>query len=624
MKRSEIPLLYNEYHVSQIGNDAWEGSFEKPFKTISTAAQKAFAGDTITVHEGIYRERVNPPRGGESDTKRIIYQAAQGELVEIKGSEIVDDWEVVNDHSWKKVLSHDFFGDFNPFDDLIYGDWFSPLEQEHHSGMVYLNGEWLIEAANLAEVLENPEKTMIWFAHVDEKHTTIWANFGTANPNESLVELNVRQSVFYPEQTGINYVTVRGFTMSQAATPWAPPTAEQIGLIGTHWSKGWIIEDNIISHSKCTGITLGKYGDEWDNIDPTTFAGRPAGEYKKESTWPSADSYNLAIDRALKKGWNKDTIGHHIVRRNHISHCEMAGIVGSLGACYSIITENVLHDIHVIRTFSGAEMAAIKFHAAIDTLISHNHIYNSDEGIWLDWMTQGTRVTGNLTHHLRADDLFVEVSHGPYVIDNNLFLSPKSNTVVRNLSQGGTYAHNIFMGDPEIFPQLDRSTPYHEEHSTSIAGVIHIEGGDDRIYNNLYISEDRGRLGLHAYDASVFPVVMDGNVYLEGISPSNKETNPVLLENYDSQKAIIVEEDGVYLELNLDVAWKEERTRQLVTSKLLGETSVSKLPFKDTDGKELVLDKDYFGKKRDVTNPYPGPFEINETGKQRFKIWPIN
>lgn len=117
---------------------------------------------------------------------------------------------------------------------------------------------------------------------------------------------------------------------------------------------------------------------------------------------------------------------------------------------------------------------------------------------------------------------------------------------------------------------------------------------------------------------------MDGNVYLEGISPSNKETNPVLLENYDSQKAIIVEEDGVYLELNLDVAWKEERTRQLVTSKLLGETSISKLPFKDTDGKELVLDKDYFGKKRDVTNPYPGPFEINETGKQRFKIWPIN
>jgi alpha-L-arabinofuranosidase len=37
--------------------------------------------------------------------------------------------------------------------------------------------------------------------------------------------------------------------MSQAATPWAPPTAEQVGLIGTNWSKGWIIENNTVSDS---------------------------------------------------------------------------------------------------------------------------------------------------------------------------------------------------------------------------------------------------------------------------------------------------------------------------------------------------------------------------------------
>ena len=35
-------------------------------------------GDIITVHEGIYREQIIPIRGGESDTKRIIYQAATG------------------------------------------------------------------------------------------------------------------------------------------------------------------------------------------------------------------------------------------------------------------------------------------------------------------------------------------------------------------------------------------------------------------------------------------------------------------------------------------------------------------------------------------------------------------
>ena len=28
-------------------------------------------------------------------------------------------------------------------------------------------------------------------------------------------------------------------------------------MIGTHWSKGWIIENNVISHSMNSGITLG-------------------------------------------------------------------------------------------------------------------------------------------------------------------------------------------------------------------------------------------------------------------------------------------------------------------------------------------------------------------------------
>ena len=44
---------------------------DHPFKTISAAAAVALPGDTITVHAGIYREWVNPPRGGTSDENRI-------------------------------------------------------------------------------------------------------------------------------------------------------------------------------------------------------------------------------------------------------------------------------------------------------------------------------------------------------------------------------------------------------------------------------------------------------------------------------------------------------------------------------------------------------------------------
>ena len=76
------------------------------------------------------------------------------------------------------------------------------------------------------------------------------------SPDKELVEINVRRTVFYPDKPGRNFITVRGFVMRHAATPWAPPTAEQIGLIGTHWSKGWVIEGNTISHSVIPRIVV--------------------------------------------------------------------------------------------------------------------------------------------------------------------------------------------------------------------------------------------------------------------------------------------------------------------------------------------------------------------------------
>lgn len=130
-----------EFHVSVNGNDTDKGSASKPFRTISAAAQVAQPGDVITVHQGTYRERINPPRGGESDARRIIYQAAKGERVEIKGSEVITNWVKVQDEVCKVTLPNTFFGGFNPYSDLIRGDWFNPKGREHHTGAVYLNGD---------------------------------------------------------------------------------------------------------------------------------------------------------------------------------------------------------------------------------------------------------------------------------------------------------------------------------------------------------------------------------------------------------------------------------------------------------------------------------------------------
>lgn len=585
-----------EYHISEGGSDRNDGSPSRPLKTISAGATLAVAGDTITVHQGVYRERIDPPRGGTSDTNRIVYRAARGEEVEISGAEVITGWMRDMSNVWKVTLPNSFFGDFNPYNDLIHGDWFDPKGRQHHTGAVYVNGDWLVEAEGLDDLYMSTAAAPLWFGKVDDSHTTIWAQFKDVNPNAGQVEINVRQSVFYPSKTGVNYITVRGFILRQAATPWAPPTAEQIGLIGTHWSKGWVIENNIISHSMCSGISLGKYGDEWDNRSND-----------------SANGYVETIERATKSGWSKDNIGHHLVRGNTISHCEQAGIVGSLGAVFSVVSGNTIHDIHVRRLFTGAEMAGIKLHAAIDTEISHNVIYHSNRALWLDWMAQGTRVCKNLFYDNDEQDIFLEVDHGPFLIDHNIFLSRISQ---RSVSQGGAYAHNLFCGGTELIPFDARRTPYLKPHSTIIAGLHDNPDGDMRFYNNIFAQAG----DLTPFDNTKLPMFLQGNVFLGEARTCAQESSPLILPEFDPKITLRQTADGHQLEITLGENWIINHQRKLVTTARLGKAMIPDLPFEQPDGKPIVLDADYSGNARNPQNPFPGPFECPAGGTKSIRI----
>ena len=102
----------------------------------------------------------------------------------MKGSEIVKGWEKVEGDVWSVALPNSFFGSFNPFSDLIHGDWFDARNRRHHTGAVYLNGKWLAEAPGIAEVLSPIHGTPLWFSVVDADKTKIWAQFSQANPTE--------------------------------------------------------------------------------------------------------------------------------------------------------------------------------------------------------------------------------------------------------------------------------------------------------------------------------------------------------------------------------------------------------------------------------------------------------
>jgi len=645
--------MIKTYHVSKNGSDTNTGAHDNPFLTIGAAAKTARAGDTVIVHDGEYREWVKPNEGGLSNVRRITYVAAEGERVVIKGSERIQGWEKVEGTVWKAVLANTFFGDFNPYYETVFGDWLElPKGRSAHLGDVYLNGMSFYEAENYDHLfkpeirklvtdnwthelvpVKNPEQTKyLWFATVDLENTIIYANFHDADPNSELVEINVRKCCFYPEKTGVDYITVRGFELAQAATPWTPPTADQPGLIGPHWSKGWIIEDNIIHDAKCSAVSIGKEISTGHNYR-SVRKDKPGYQYQLESVF-----------KACKIGWSKEKIGSHIIRNNVIYDCGQNGIVGHLGCVFSEIYGNKIYNIALKREFYGHEIAGIKLHAPIDVHIHNNLIYDCTMGIWLDWQAQGSRISKNLLFN-NTRDVFVEVSHGPTIVDNNILCSKLA---IHNDAQGVAYVHNLIAGEfVEWRYSKDRPTPFHAPHSTEVTGFYATYGGDDRYYQNIFIgSSDLKLAGTALFDGyptslddyieeidsqqpcdhTVFfamkqPVYIAGNVYLNGANAFEKEADKLYIPEFDAGFSIKEENGNIYLEINLPEGFETFKSAPHNTASL-GRVRIVDADFENFDGSFLTLDSDFFDEpvgKESV----PGPIGSLKDGFNRVCLFQL-
>ena len=627
MVLKELMLMGMVYHIAKNGSDKNTGTAESPFLTINRAAALAEEGYTVIVHEGVYRECVNPSNSARCSAKRITYRAADGEKVIIKGSEEIKDWERVSESVWRVRIENGFFGAFNPYIETIDGDWLmEPVDKLLHLGQVYLN------SAALRENTENSLSPMEWYTEQDGEYTVIYADFGGSNPNDELTEINVRRSCFYPELTGINYITVSGFEFAHAACPWAPPTADQPGMVSAHWSKGWIIENNIMHDAKCSAVSLGKEISTGHNLY-TRYHRKSGYRHQLETVF-----------MARHIGWDKERIGSHIVRNNTIYNCGQNGIVGHMGGAFSEIYGNHIYNIGNLHEFFGYEIAGIKLHAAIDTHIHHNYIHDCRLGLWLDWEAQGTRVSSNLFHS-NERDMFIEVTHGPHIVDNNIFASEHN---FCNAAQGGAYVHNLFAGSTKQYQVLERSTPYHLPHSTEVMGTAATYSYDDRILGNIFgftsESEDgRTTCGTHAYNGcpvsmeeyitratesgrgdieKYLPVkqcaYIDGNCYLGGAEGFEREESS--LASADKAEIKISEEaDGVYLEITLPDDFNKFNV-PVIKSYSLEIPRITEAPYEAADGSEIVFDTDYNGNIRENT-AFAGPLQALKSGYNKVKVW---
>lgn len=647
-----------EYHVAKTGGLHGKGSAEDPFLCIQQAADIAMPGDCVIVHKGVYREWVRPANGGQSEGKRITYMAAPGEHVEITGAEVVSGWAATADKGvYSAVVKNSLFGDYNPYTTKLGGDWWcGPFAYDVHTGDVYINGVSAYEAASMEDLLSDemrteyindpcckgsllphPEKTLYrWVATVDDEKTTFYVNFRDIDPNQSIISINVRPHVFYPVKTGLDFITVKGFELSCAATWYAPPTGDQCGLIGPHWAKKWIIEDCDIHDSKTSAVSLGKEISTGDNLCTRTNR-KPGYTYQME-----------AVFKARNIGWSKERIGSHIVRNNKIHDCGQNGVVGHMGCVFSEVYNNEIYNIAQKDEWYGYEVAAIKFHVAIDVQIHDNYIHDCSRGSWMDWQAQGTHIYRNIYEN-NLEDIMVEVSHGPYLIENNILTSKKA---IENASQGGAFVHNLILGGMIWWNSPDRGTPYHLPHSTEVLGVVPVYKCDDRFYQNIFVKPDDSKvyvpgglpdfIGTACYNGS--PASFDeyierlkaeghgdlerfhkvpqaayinNNVYLNGAGHYDREEN--YFEGTTVEPEIIHKEDGLYLKITIpEGAFSKLRTEQIGTHNL-EMTRLSEEQYENPDGSPLVIDTDLLHAAIG-TSPVPGPIQRLKEGENLIKI----
>lgn len=582
------------YYAATTGDDANPGSQTQPWKTIQHAADTLQPGDTVLIRGGIYRECVQPARGGTGEDARITYKAYPGETPIIKGSERIVKWTDQGQNVWKAEIPESLFNGYNPYTLNIEGP-FVGYGQDNHLGDVYLDGKALNETPRKLALYDTP---LTWFAsHLNtttapgwpEPTTCIYANFNGSNPNEHQAEVLARECCFLPKVDGVKYLTLDGLTFMHAASCWVNHAGFQKGAVNTRMGYGWLVQNCHVADCKTAGICSG-----------TTDIHHPDTEMEQ--------------------------IGHHIFRRNLIERCGESGFSGNLGYAACLLEANIIQDINYRGQFGGWESAGIKMHNAIDVTIKNNiirRIHNADPqdnfcapGIWLDWAAQGSRITGNIFSEIDDKAIYLEADHGPILVDNNVIID----NVVESDCERVVLAHNLFVNSGLRYQNYeDRPSQYWVPHTQMYAGQTVRKYTGDRYFNNIYIT--KGAEQSIPTDPKNPPDFKAGNnVFYHGAQQSLWETTSVVDAAFDPHFTRTDLPNGATISFTSTAAPADVKC-PLINREFIGVYDVLKEGIEDHDGHGITIDSDLLGKARNITHPTAGPFETLQAGtKNTFTL----
>ncbi|MCE5260083.1 MAG: right-handed parallel beta-helix repeat-containing protein [Chloroflexi bacterium] len=401
----ERPLRFTHaYYVNNrhpAADDANPGSPDRPWRTISRAAELLQPGERVIIAGGVYRESVHPAHGGTSPEEMISYEAEPGAAVVIKGSIILQDaWRPSDQWNlhrgvrqpegeprvWQLRLDGSRFGGYNPFGllNMIPDTTFLGAKDLSHyilkRGMLFYDGIKLQQVNLPYQLAQSPG--CFWCEH---NGLTIHVRFpDDADPAGHTIEAASREQVFAPEEYFLGYIRLKGLTFEHAANAFPVP---QRGLVSTARGHHWIIEDCTIQDANSIGLDLGN--ECWHHVPPP------------------------------------EPFSQHIIRGCTIRRCGIAAIE-ALGGRNLLIEDNLIEDIGFQMANDSSESAGVKVHEQHGMLFRRNVLrrITGCPALWLDWDNANCRVSANvladISGHWSFGAIHLECNHGPNWVDNNI------------------------------------------------------------------------------------------------------------------------------------------------------------------------------------------------------------
>lgn len=548
-------LVVDQRHPqAQDGNP---GSPDRPLKTINRAAELAEPGDIVLVQPGIYRERVDPRRGGEPG-RPITYQAARRGEVFLRGSEpFHGPWSpapglsgvlraplpaaLFGPQAYQGRVDAEVLGDCNPYlrnfnrnkvvrpisdsardtriDEtsggaagVVQGEAEADRERLPTTcGQLFVDGHPLQEVERLRELAEIPGT---WLVGPQGDELLVHFPDQEGDPAAHQVELSVRHTVFSPLQRGLGHLTVRDFVIEHGANwfpTWGKNAWAQCGLLSTRSGHHWLIEGCEVRYAKGLGIDCGHEGGKQEGLE-------------RRGSMPADENHQ-------KNDWSR--VHDHVIRDNFIhdnGHCGIAGI-GHYRT--RIVGNRIERNNRTGYTSPWWEFAGLKFHFLFDGVIEGNLIRDNDaHGIWLDNNFRGTRVTRNVIVNNLWSGINVELGRGPVLIDNNIIaLTRQGDGIYGHDVAEVTIAHNLLYANANFGTWFSYATPRVKPED----GCWQI-----RVLNNLILGNRAGAVSFPLPWKCAGENVSEGNLFMgagEYLDEGSKTLAPLFQINNKSHCA---------------------------------------------------------------------------------------